>query len=254
MSETLLDMLSKETTSPLRKYQELYVGGNSFLDLSKYEFLTFFLSPVPGALGFLLRRIFYPKLFATAGKSVIVGQHVTIRCPRRIYCGNNIFIDSNVAIDAKGDESRIQLGNSIFVGKNSILSCSSAIIEIGDDVSIGPNCFIRGGIGSIKIGSCITIGSHSVIISGNPDYEESDGRIKRQGGSGKGVTIGDDVWIGVGVRIIDGVNIGNGSVIGAGAVVVKDVPERAIVAAMPARVVRSRESVTISGKLPGEYT
>lgn len=52
--------------------------------------------------------------------------------------------------------------------------------------------------------------------------------------------IGNDVWIGQGAMIKDSVTIGDGAVIGAGAIVVKDVPPYAIVAGVPARVIRYR--------------
>jgi phosphonate metabolism protein (transferase hexapeptide repeat family) len=56
----------------------------------------------------------------------------------------------------------------------------------------------------------------------------------------KRVTIGHDVWIGHGAVVMPGVNIGNGAVVGAGAVVTGDVAAYAIVAGMPARVIRPR--------------
>ncbi len=56
----------------------------------------------------------------------------------------------------------------------------------------------------------------------------------------KEITIEDDVWIGAGSIILDGVKIGYGAVIAAGAVVTKDVPPYAIVAGVPARIVKYR--------------
>jgi acetyltransferase-like isoleucine patch superfamily enzyme len=66
--------------------------------------------------------------------------------------------------------------------------------------------------------------------------------MKNQIGSTEGITIGDDVWIGVGAKITDGVRIGSGCVIGAGAVVIKDVSDYAIAAGVPAKVIGSRKS------------
>lgn len=54
------------------------------------------------------------------------------------------------------------------------------------------------------------------------------------------ITIGNDVWIGARAIILDGVNVGNGAVIAAGAVVTKDIPPYAIVAGIPAKIIRYR--------------
>lgn len=55
------------------------------------------------------------------------------------------------------------------------------------------------------------------------------------------VVIGNDVWFGVGATVLPGVTIGDGAVVGAQALVTKDVPPRAIVVGVPARVVKYRE-------------
>jgi acetyltransferase-like isoleucine patch superfamily enzyme len=61
--------------------------------------------------------------------------------------------------------------------------------------------------------------------------------------------IGNDVWIGVGAIVMRGVKIGDGAVIGAGAVVTKDVPPYAIVAGVPAKIIKKRFSDDIIKQL-----
>ena len=52
--------------------------------------------------------------------------------------------------------------------------------------------------------------------------------------------IGNDVWLGQNVIITNGANIGNGVIAGAGAVITKDVPDYAVVAGVPAKIIRYR--------------
>lgn len=65
----------------------------------------------------------------------------------------------------------------------------------------------------------------------------------------KRTIIGNDVWIGSRVTIMQGVRISNGAVIGAGSVVTKDVPPYAIVAGVPAKIIKYRFSEEIIAKL-----
>ncbi len=240
--ETLIENLKKDDASSSQKYRELFVGSRSFVDVLIHEFITTFVLPVSGALGFSLRRHLCKYLLAGVGKGSVLGARITFRCPKSIILGENNYIDDNAVLDAKGLDAKITLGNSVLIGKNSILSCSSSTIQIGEDVSIGPNCLIRAGLGNIRLGSHITMGSHTAVVSGNPGYRRLDIPMKHQVGSGEGIFIGDDVWMGVGARVIDGVHIGNGCVIGTGAVVLKDVPDYAIVAGVPAKIIGDRKA------------
>jgi len=56
----------------------------------------------------------------------------------------------------------------------------------------------------------------------------------------KRITIGNDVWLGKNVIVVNGSNIGNGVIAGAGSIITKDIPDYAIVAGNPARIIRYR--------------
>lgn len=61
----------------------------------------------------------------------------------------------------------------------------------------------------------------------------------------KAVTLGHDVWLGHNVTVMPGVTIGSGAAVGSGAVVTRDVPPYAVVAGVPARIIRMRFSDAI---------
>lgn len=63
------------------------------------------------------------------------------------------------------------------------------------------------------------------------------------------LTLGHDVWIGHGAVVLAGRSVGTGAVVAAGAVVSKDVPAYAIVAGVPARVVKARFPADIAARL-----
>lgn len=70
--------------------------------------------------------------------------------------------------------------------------------------------------------------------------EQSTLRARRYDEAPKPVTIGHDFWIGQDVLLRDGISVGTGAVIAAGSVVVKDVPDYAIVGGNPAKIIRYR--------------
>lgn len=92
------------------------------------------------------------------------------------------------------------------------------------------------------MGDYVMTGAHVTILGGGHRYEKKDVPIGRQGNFPKThLVIGDDVWIGNHAIILPHVvRIGNGAVIEAGAVVTKDVPDYAVVAGNPARIVKYR--------------
>jgi acetyltransferase-like isoleucine patch superfamily enzyme len=110
---------------------------------------------------------------------------------------------------------------------------------VGRNVYIGIGCMI----GDVTLEDDVLVGSHVSIINGRRQHsiERLDVPVREQVGVYPRVTIGADTWIGD--RAIVTCDVGRHCVVGAGAVVVKPVPDFAIVAGNPARVVGDRREV-----------
>ncbi len=111
--------------------------------------------------------------------------------------------------------------------------------DYGLNITLGKRVFINSGCcfqdqGGIEIGDDCLIGQQVVIATLNHDLDPE----KRGNMSPAPVKIGNQVWIGAHVTILPGVTIGDGAVVGAGAVVTKDVPEHAVVAGVPAKIIK----------------
>ena len=142
------------------------------------------------------------------------------------------MIDDGVVLDAKGTTSKIELGDQILLGRQSILSCNDAQVRIGNFVSIGPFCFFACK-SRIEIGSNVSIGSGAQLMAGGHVFDDPDIPVISSGTLCQGITIEDGAWIGTGAIVLDGVSVGRNSIVGAGAVVSKDVPAWTLRAGKP---------------------
>ena len=239
-----MDQLFAQGTSRRAKYAALVVGRPGIAALLKYELVVLLTQAVPGALGLALRARLYPLLLGSCGRNVVFGQNVVLRHPHKIRVGDNVVIDDNCLLDAKGHSNGgIRIGNGVFVGRNTILSCKNGDIELADGANIGFNCEVFSA-SRVTIGRGALMAAYSYVIGGDHDFSDPSKPVLEQTRMSAGVTIGDGVWIGAGVKILDGVTIGDGAVIGAGAVVRDNVPASAIAVGIPARVVGSRSTIS----------
>jgi len=105
-------------------------------------------------------------------------------------------------------------------------------IQISPRTKIGYGLYIGHGVGIIV--------SHTAVIGNNcnlSQFTTIGSNRSKDNNKSKAAIIGDNVYIGPSVCIVGNVHINNNTTIGAGAVVVKDIPENATVAGVPAKVI-----------------
>lgn len=222
------------------KYQELVIGRSGLFALLHYELVMLLSSWVPGALGLALRRILYPTLLGACGRKPVFGQNVVLRHPGKIRLGDAVIVDDNCLLDAKGASNRgIELGNGVFLGRNTILSCKNGDIVLADGVNIGFNSQIASG-SSVRVGKDGLLAAYCYLIGGGHEWSDPSTPVQEQKAVSHGVTLGDNVWLGAGAKVLDGVVVGDDCIVGAGAVVAEDLPAGSVAAGVPARVIRDR--------------
>jgi len=219
------------------KYSALVVGRPGLGALIAYELVVLLTQAVPGALGLALRKLAYPRLLGSCGRNVVFGQNVVLRHPHKIRIGDNVVIDDQCLLDAKGTSNAgISIGSGVFIGRNTIVSCKNGDVDIADGANIGFNCEIFSA-SRVRVGPRTLIAAYTYLVGGDHEFADRDKPVLEQSRRSAGISVGEGVWLGSGVTVLDGVSIGDRAVVGAGAVVRSDVPAGQTAAGVPARLI-----------------
>jgi acetyltransferase-like isoleucine patch superfamily enzyme len=164
----------------------------------------------------MMRRVLMRALCKRVGHDLQVGPNVVLKHPETMEFGDCVFIGAQTMIQGRFD-GVCEIGSHVWIGPQAYFDARDLILE--DYVGWGPGAKVLGSV-------------HTGIPSNEP--------IITTGLVIKPVKVGLGADIGMNASILPGVQIGAHSIVGAGAVVTRDIPDYAIVAGVPARVIRDR--------------
>lgn len=170
-----------------------------------------------GAFDALMRRVVLRALARRVGRGLTVGRGVMFKHPETFEIGDAVFIGDQAVIQGRVDGTCV-IGTHTWIGPQAYFDARDLVIE--ESVGWGPGAKV--------------LGSTHTGLPVNVPVIQTDLEIRP-------VRVGAWADVGVNAVILPGVTIGKGAIIGAGAVVVDDVPAYAVVAGVPARVLRYRE-------------
>jgi len=134
----------------------------------------------------------------------------------------------------------LEIGDDVYVGHQTILKgYHDAHMRIGSGTWIGPQCFFHSA-GGIEIGCDVGVGPGVRILTSTHRLDQLDRPILHADIERAGVIVEDDADLGVGAILLPGSRVRRGAQVGAGAVVTGEVPELAVAAGVPARVLGRR--------------
>lgn len=137
--------------------------------------------------------------------------------------------------------AQVDFGRFVWIGHGTKIRCHEGVVEIGAKTVMGQECTISA-YQRVRIGEQCVIADRAMFIDFDHGVVEVERPIRQQGIYTREVEVGSNVWIGYGASILRGVSVGDNSIVGTNSVVTKDVPANAVVAGVPARIVRMRDA------------
>jgi len=163
-----------------------------------------------------------------------------LRYRRRLQTDGICFICPRVKLEI-GRHATLRVGRWAWIGHASKIRVHEGEVSIGAKTVIGQECTISA-YRHVSIGRECIIADRVMLIDFDHGVTEVERPIRAQGIYKRDVHVGHNVWIGYGACILRGVTVGDNSIIGTSSVVTKPVPENAVVAGVPARVIRMRQA------------
>jgi acetyltransferase-like isoleucine patch superfamily enzyme len=158
----------------------------------------------------------------------------------RLQTDGLCFICPGVKLEI-GRHATLCVGRWAWVGHGSKLRVHEGTVRIGAKTVLGQECTISA-FQHVSIGRECILADRVMLIDFDHGVTEVDRPIRLQGIYKRDVRVGHNVWIGYGACVLRGVTVGDNCIVGTNSVLTREVPENAVVAGVPARVIRMREA------------
>ena len=151
------------------------------------------------------------------------------------------FVSGGVLVYEEPESGPVHIESGVHLHEFvTIQTGHDGSVHIGEGTHVQPRCQFSAYRGHIRIGARVEVAPNCAFYPYNHGMDASIGMQQQPTCTRAGIEVGDEAWLGFGVIVLDGVRIGRGAVVAAGAVVNSDIPEFAIAAGVPAKVVGSR--------------
>jgi acetyltransferase-like isoleucine patch superfamily enzyme len=162
-----------------------------------------------------------------------------LRFRGRLKTDGLAFVCPGVKLEI-GKDAVVHLGRWSWLGHDTKIRCHEGEVRIGAKSVLGQECTISA-FQHVSIGRECIVADRVMLIDFDHGVVEVERPIRLQGIYKRDVRVGNNVWIGYHACFLRGVTVGDNAIVGTHSVVTRDVPDDAVVAGAPAKLVRMRE-------------
>ena len=163
-----------------------------------------------------------------------------LRWRGRLQTDGLAFVCPGVTFEI-GKGAVVRLGRWSWIGHGTKIRAHEGEVEIGAKTVLGQECTISA-FQHVSIGRECIVADRVMLIDFDHGVVETERPIRLQGIYKRDVRVGHNVWVGYGACFLRGATVGDNAIVGTNSVVTKDIPDNAVVAGVPARVLRMRDT------------
>ena len=163
-----------------------------------------------------------------------------LRWRGRLETDGLCFVAPDVTFEI-GKGAKLRLGRWCWIGHGTKIRVHEGEAEIGAKTVMGQECTISA-FQHVSIGRECIIADRVMLIDFDHGVVEVERPIRMQGIYKRDVRVGHNVWVGYGACFLRGATVGDNCVIGTSSIVTRDVPDNAVAAGVPCKVLRMRET------------